>query len=95
MFARPPSLNSALFRAGTLSRNLSLNGSTTFEPMRQVLAYRLTMFSTDIPVKSFAHCLNVHVQICSGLHDFRLPVTWRISVVPLLDGWGCLCLGGR
>ena len=57
MFMRPPSLSSALFRAGTLSRNLGLSGSATFEPTRQVLTYRLTVFSTNILVKSFTLCL--------------------------------------
>ena len=100
MFTRPPSLSSALFRVGTLSRNLGLNGSATFEPMRQVLAYRLATFSTDIPVKSFARCLTFmfrfgQVFTTSGCHTCRTMVTWRLSVISLLDGRGCLCLASR
>ena len=40
-----------------LSGIISLNGSAMFEPMRQILAYRLTMLSTDLPVKLFAYCI--------------------------------------
>ena len=92
---RPPSLSSALFRVGMLSRNLGLNGSATFEPMRQVLTYRLTMFSTDIPVKSFACCIMfmfrlAQVFMTSSHRAYRMLATWGISVVPLLDGQGCL-----
>ena len=48
-----------------------LNGSATLEPMRQVLTYRLTAFSTNILAKSFALCLTC---TCSDLsRSSQLP----------------------
>ena len=84
---------------GRSAETSALNGSATIEPMRQVFTYRLTTLSTDLLVKSFVCCIMHHVPTCSGLHDFqplRLQDTvtmGRISVVSLLDGWGCFRLG--
>ena len=90
MFARPPSLSSVLLRARMLSRNISINGSATFEPMRHILTYRLTALSTDHLVKSFMHCITfmfrlAQVFMTSSRHAYRMPATWRISVDSLLD----------
>ena len=100
MFARPPSLSSAVFGAGVLSRVLGLSGSTTFEPTGQIPTYRLTAFNINIPAKSFALYFTFMFRLdkvfaTSGRHTDRTPVMRRISVFSLLDRWGCLCLGGR